>query len=62
LGIELWVGDPVKVRRRSQESQDRQTRTRTVIAFVVGETVPQIWVPTVEQRDARGNWYCIVIV
>lgn len=54
LGLELWVGDPVKVRAAAagKAKTDKQD-AELLLRLLLEKRFPRIWVPTVQQRDAR---------
>lgn len=54
LGFELWVGDPVKVRAAAarQPKTDKED-ARLLLRLLLENRFPRIWMPTLEQRDAR---------
>jgi transposase len=54
LGFELWVADPVKVRAAAAHKAKTDKRDADLLLQLLLENrFPRIWVPTVEQRDAR---------
>lgn len=54
LKFELWVGDPVKVRAAAARKPKTDKRDADLLLRLLLENrFPRIWVPTVEQRDAR---------
>jgi transposase len=54
LGFELRVGDPVKVRAAAARKAKTDKRdAELLLRLLLEERFPRIWVPTVEQRDAR---------
>jgi transposase len=54
LGFELWVGDPAKVRAAAaRKAKTDKEDARLLLRLQVENRFPRIWVPTVEQRDAR---------
>lgn len=54
LGIELWIGDPVKVRAAAaRKPKTDKEDARLLLRLLLEKRFPRIWVPTVEQRDAR---------
>jgi transposase len=54
LGIELWLGDAGKVRASvvRQQKTDRRD-AQQLLQLLVEERFPRIWVPSLEERDAR---------
>jgi transposase len=54
LGMEMWVGDPVKVRAAAARKAKTDKRdAELLLRLLMEKRFPRIWVPTVEQRDAR---------
>jgi len=54
LGLELWIGDPMKVRAAAARKAKTDKRDADLLLRLLLENrFPRIWVPTVEQRDAR---------
>ena len=54
LGIELWIGDPVKVRAAAgRKPKTDKEDARLLQRLLLEKRFPRIWVPTVQQRDAR---------
>jgi transposase len=54
LGFELWVGDPAKVRAAAaRKPKTDKEDARLLLRLLLENRFPRIWVPTVEQRDAR---------
>jgi len=54
LGIELWIGDPVKVRAAAaRKPKTDKEDARLLLRLLLEKRFPRIWIPTVEQRDAR---------
>jgi transposase len=54
LGFELWVGDAAKVRAAAARKPKTDKRDADLLLRLLLENrFPRIWVPTVEQRDAR---------
>ena len=53
-GHQLWIGDPAKIRAREPRRQKTDTRdAEHLLDLLVKGHFPQIWVPSVEERDAR---------
>jgi transposase len=54
LGIELWIGDPAKIRARRVRKQktDRQD-AQHLLTLLVENRFPRLWVPDPENRDVR---------
>jgi transposase len=54
LGIELWVGDPGKIRAAAaRKAKTDKQDAELLLRLLLEKRFPRIWVPTVEQRDAR---------
>jgi transposase len=54
LGFELWVGDPVKVRAAAaRKAKTDKKDAELLLRLLLEKRFPRIWVPSVEQRDAR---------
>jgi transposase len=54
LSFELWVGDPVKVRAAAARKAKTDKRdAELLLCLLLEKRFPRIWIPTVEQRDAR---------
>ncbi len=54
LGFELWVGDPVKIRAAAaRKAKTDKKDAELLLRLLLEKRFPRIWVPTVEQRDAR---------
>jgi hypothetical protein len=54
LKVELWVGDPVKVRAAAGRKPKTDKRdAELLLRLLLENRFPRNWVPTVEQRDAR---------
>lgn len=54
LRIELWIGDPVKVRAAAaRKPKTDKEDARLLQRLLLEKRFPRIWVPTPEQRDAR---------
>lgn len=54
LGFELWVGDPAKVRAAAAGKAKTDKRDAELLwRLLVENRFPRIWMPSVEQRDAR---------
>jgi transposase len=53
-GHELWVGDPAEIRARRVRRQKTDRRdAEHLLELLVTNRFPRIWVPSVEERDAR---------
>jgi len=54
LGIELWLGDAAKIRASVVRKQKTDRRDAEHLQVLLREDrFPRIWVPTLEERDAR---------
>src|SRR5439155_22464013 len=55
LGFELWLGDAAKIRASVVRKQktDRRDAEHLQVLLLREERFPRIWVPTLEERDAR---------
>lgn len=54
LGMEMWVGDPVKIRAAAARKAKTDKRdAELLLRLLLEKRFPRIWIPTVEQRDAR---------
>ena len=54
LKFELWIGDPVKVRAAAaRKPKTDKEDARLLLRLMEENRFPRIWIPTVEQRDAR---------
>lgn len=54
LGLELWVGDPTKVRvAAARKAKTDKRDAELLLRLMLENRFPRIWMPTVEQRDAR---------
>jgi len=54
LGHELWVGHPAEIRARAVRRQKTDTRdAEHLLELLLSNRFPRIWVPSVEERDAR---------
>jgi transposase len=54
LGHELWVGHPAEIRARAVRRQKTHTRdAEHLLELLWSDRFPRIWVPSVEERDAR---------
>ena len=54
LGFELWVGDPTKIRAAAaRKAKTDKQDAELLMRLLLEKRFPRIWVPTVEQRDAR---------
>lgn len=53
-GHELWVGDPAEIRARAVRRQKTDTRdAEHLLALLLSQRFPRIWVPTPAERDLR---------
>src|SRR5438046_4539557 len=54
LGVELWLGDAAKIRATVVRKQKTDRRDAEHLQVLLREDrFPRIWVPTLEERDAR---------
>lgn len=54
LGLELWVADPVEVRAAAgRKPKTDKEDARLLLRLMEENRFPRVWVPTLEQRDAR---------
>jgi len=54
LGIELWLGDAGKIRAQEVRKQKTDRRdARLLLQLLLDNRFPQVWVPSVQQRDTR---------
>src|SRR5262249_25584542 len=54
LRMEMWVGDPIKVRAAAARKAKTDKRdAELLLRLLLENRFPRIWVPTAEQRDAR---------
>ena len=54
LGIELWVGDPARVRAAAAHKAHTDKKDADLLMQLLLENrYPRLWVPTMEQRDER---------
>ena len=54
LKLELWVGDPARVRAAAaRKPKTDKEDARLLLRLMEENRFPRIWVPTLEQRDAR---------
>lgn len=54
VGHELWVGDPAEIRARAVRRQKTDTRdAEHLLDLLLTKRFPRIWIPSVEERDAR---------
>ena len=54
LGHELWLGDAAKIRALEARKQKTDRRdAELLLQLLLDGRFPQLWVPTVEQRDVR---------
>ena len=53
-GHELWVGDPAEIRARMVRKQHTDERDALhLLDLLISQRFPRVWVPSVEDRDAR---------
>ncbi len=54
LGFELWIGDPVQIRRQRVRKQKTDRRdAHLLLKLLVEDRFPRVWVPSPENRDVR---------
>src|SRR5438552_5174199 len=54
MGFELWLGDAAKIRASVMRKQKTDRRDAEHLQVLLREErFPRIWVPTLEERDAR---------
>jgi transposase len=54
LGLELWVGDPARVRAAAaRKPKTDKEDARLLLRLMEENRFPRIWVPSLEQRDTR---------
>ena len=54
LKMEIWVGDPVKVRAAAaRKAKTDKQDAELLLRLLLENRFPRIWIPTPEQRDAR---------
>jgi transposase len=54
LAIELWIGDPAKIRaQRVRKQKTDRLDAQHLLQLLVEGRFPQLWVPSAENRDAR---------
>lgn len=54
LGLELWIGDPVKVRAAAaRKAKTDKKDAELLLRLLLEKRFPRIWIPTAELRDAR---------
>jgi transposase len=54
LGIELWLGDAGKIRAMEVRKQKTDRRdAQLLLQLLLENRFPEVWVPTVQQRDTR---------
>ena len=54
LRMEMWVGDPIKVRAAAARKAKTDKRdAELLLRLLLENRFPRIWMPTPEQRDAR---------
>lgn len=53
-GIELWLGDPAKIRASVVRRQKTDRRdAKQILGLLIEDRFPRIWAPSLEVRDAR---------
>jgi transposase len=54
LGFELWIGDPAKIKaKRVRKQKNDRDDARLLLQLLAENRFPQVWVPSVENRDLR---------
>jgi transposase len=54
LGLELWIGDPAKIKaKRVRKQKTDREDARLLLKLVLEDRFPRIWVPSPENRDLR---------
>jgi len=54
LGFELWIGDPVQIRRQRVRKQKTDRRdAHLLLKLLVEDRFPRVWVPSPDNRDLR---------
>ena len=54
LDFELWIGDPVQIRRQRVRKQKTDSRdAQLLLKLMVEDRFPRVWVPSPENRDLR---------
>jgi transposase len=54
LGFELWIGDPVQIRRQPVRNQKTDRRdAHLLLKLMLEDRFPRVWVPSSENRDLR---------
>ncbi len=54
LGFELWISDPVQIRRQRVRKQKTDRRdAHLLLKLLLEERFPRVWVPNPENRDLR---------
>jgi transposase len=54
LGFELWIGDPVQIRRQRVRKQKTDRRdAHLLLKLMLEDRFPRVWVPSPENRDLR---------
>jgi transposase len=54
LGQQLWMGDATKIRQQDGRKQKHDRRdARLILQLLLEKRFPQIWIPSVEERDLR---------
>src|SRR5438309_7747432 len=57
LGFELWIGDPVQIRRQRVRKQKTDRRdAHLLLKLLVEDRFPRVWVPGRETGDF-GKWF-----
>ena len=52
--FELWIGDPVQIRRQRVRKQKTDSRdAQLLLKLMVEDRFPRVWVPSPENRDLR---------
>lgn len=54
LAIELWIGDPAKIRvQRVRKQKTDRLDAQHLLQLLVEDRFPKLWVPSAENRDVR---------
>jgi transposase len=54
LGIEYRVGHPAKIRAKETRKQKHDRRdARLILELLIEDRFPEIWMPSIEERDLR---------